>query len=78
MQVAEILSRSLCRALGYAWQVHFRAVDDEGQSRAFSVIFEDKIPWKFAGDIAQVKVAGIAELVGLPCPPQIRESAFCA
>jgi hypothetical protein len=75
MQIAQIKSASLER-YSKAWQVHFTCLKDDGVESAFSLVFYDPIPWKSARDIVQVSVPGCEERVGLPCPEQIKVSAF--
>jgi len=56
--------------------VVFQATDDQGVSRTFSIIFYGKIPWTSPDGLAEVSVAGLAEKVLLPCPPQIQAATF--
>jgi len=51
-------------------------VKDDGSVGMFSIVFIDKIPWTSPDGLAEVSVAGLAEKVLLPCPPQIQAATF--
>lgn len=75
MQIVEIISAGLER-YSKAWQIQFRYTKDNGESAAASLTIFEKIPWNSPDSIAEIRAPGCAEPVGLPCPEQIKVSAF--
>ena len=75
MRIATIVSCSL-EKYSRAWQVMFTYEKDDGTEATASITFWEKIPWTSPDSIAEVKVPGCKEPIGLPCPEQIKASAF--
>lgn len=74
-QIAIVKSCSLER-YSRAWNIQFAYTKDDGTEGMASIIFYEKIPWTGPDSIAEVKAPGCKEPIGLPCPEQIKVSAF--